>query len=433
MTIRSYRTRQARVQAMPFTTLTKYDALDWIRTNGGKATEGSSEKAGPVLVLQTAEGNQPVCLGDWIIRDANGVFSRCEPHEFVPRYDEADRAMPADRAALFDEAADAIKDNVLCQSRAEMNAKQNCVDLLRRLASAEPRTAVAAVLAEVQAERDRQDARWGEQNHPDGTGPDIDFLGTPLDIHVAAFRRSCQDAAAAGKPTWFGISLEEDFEAYAERDPAMLRAELIQSIAVKVAWVQAIDRRTSGGLSAGAAGDGKQAAHAERRDRVAGLIYEYWNPGESWAEEPTDGRVAFEADADIAMRAADIVDHRRYAPPTHADIYLEVAARLDLYVQLQRARAAGVTALPDVVRRWAEELPSEAGRAAAGETRPRCPHCQLPHDLTPGSPPAVLCAQVRQRITDAERLHREGDHHLCCRADCDVLQHRNTEDPEAQL
>lgn len=65
--------------------------------------------------------------------------------------------------------------------------------------------------------------------------------------------------------------------------------------------------------------------------------------------------------------------------------------------------------------------------AADTVTRPRCPHCQMPHDLEPGSPPVTVCASIRQRIDEAERLHGEGDHRLCCRADCDVLQQRDTE------
>jgi hypothetical protein len=64
------------------------------------------------------------------------------------------------------------------------------------------------VLDEVQDERRRQDAKWGEQNHPDGT-----------------------------------IALEEVFEALVETDPAKLRDELLQVAAVAVAWVEAIDRR----------------------------------------------------------------------------------------------------------------------------------------------------------------------------------------------
>jgi len=95
----------------------------------------------------------------------------------------------------------------------------------------------AHVLAEIQSERARQDARWGEQNHPDGTG--YPFSRAAADIA----RSNCQAAAEAGEVTWRLISNEEHAEAMAESDPLKLRAELIQDAAVKVAWVAAIDRR----------------------------------------------------------------------------------------------------------------------------------------------------------------------------------------------
>lgn len=56
------------------------------------------------------------------------------------------------------------------------------------------------------------------------------------------------------------------------------------------------------------------------------------------------------------------------------------------------------------------------------EARPRCPHCQMPHDLTPESLPVATCAGIRHRIAEAERSHTEGDHSLCCRRDCEALR-----------
>jgi hypothetical protein len=56
--------------------------------------------------------------------------------------------------------------------------------------------------------------------------------------------------------------------------------------------------------------------------------------------------------------------------------------------------------------------------------RPRCPDCQMPHNLTPGSVPVAACEGIRRRIAEAEQLHGEGDHRLCCRADCAVLRSR---------
>jgi hypothetical protein len=101
------------------------------------------------------------------------------------------------------------------------------------------------VLAEIGYERTRQDAKWGEQNHPDGTGPRhlvLDMIPTELAMHDA--RTLCQRYADMGILTWRDILTEEACEALAESDPARLRAELIQVAAVAVNWIEAIDRRT---------------------------------------------------------------------------------------------------------------------------------------------------------------------------------------------
>lgn len=95
------------------------------------------------------------------------------------------------------------------------------------------------VLDEVAAERARQDVKWGEQSHPDGTG-----VFPRADRRAAdEARRECQMLAAGGFCTWRAILAEEVAEAFAETDPAKLRAELVQVAAVAVQWVQAIDRR----------------------------------------------------------------------------------------------------------------------------------------------------------------------------------------------
>ncbi|MFD3929711.1 hypothetical protein [Streptomyces sp. NPDC058614] len=146
-------------------------------------------------------------------------------------------------ARILTEAANSIEQNVRCQTHAEANGKSNAVEHLRQLA-AEARTATGnpsvvtdRVLAEVLAERIRQDATWGEQNHPDGTS-------CPGDTDSADMaRRHCQQAADGGTLAWRHIMTEEWTEARAESDPAKLRAELLQVAAVAVAWVEAIDRR----------------------------------------------------------------------------------------------------------------------------------------------------------------------------------------------
>lgn len=99
------------------------------------------------------------------------------------------------------------------------------------------------VLEEIHAERARQDKRWGEQNHPDGTGG-IGARHAAIDA-----RMRCQAAAKAGTLTWHDVLLEEFCEAIAEDDFGKLRAELIQVAAVAVAWAEAIDRRNGGHIA----------------------------------------------------------------------------------------------------------------------------------------------------------------------------------------
>jgi hypothetical protein len=59
---------------------------------------------------------------------------------------------------------------------------------------------------------------------------------------------------------------------------------------------------------------------------------------------------------------------------------------------------------------------------AQQEPRPRCPHCQLPHDLTPGSMPVAACASILASIANADQLHAEGDHSRCAAVDCEVVR-----------
>lgn len=111
------------------------------------------------------------------------------------------------------------------------------------------------VLAEVRAERARQDAKWGEQNHPmiytsaDGI--------IPLDVYSDFCSRwhaqeSCERRHEIGQGSYFDILREEVCEAHdaaiedAKRDDddeSATRAELVQVVAVGVAMIEAIDRR----------------------------------------------------------------------------------------------------------------------------------------------------------------------------------------------
>jgi predicted house-cleaning noncanonical NTP pyrophosphatase (MazG superfamily)/ADP-ribose pyrophosphatase YjhB (NUDIX family) len=95
---------------------------------------------------------------------------------------------------------------------------------------------MARVLADVAAERAAQDAMWGLQEFPDGTGPER------TDAAERA-KSAGRDAWSRGELTWRHILTEEFFEALAESDPRALRTELVQTAAVAVKWIQSLDRR----------------------------------------------------------------------------------------------------------------------------------------------------------------------------------------------
>lgn len=112
-------------------------------------------------------------------------------------------------------------------------------------------TQTVGVLLEVGQERSRQDKKWGEQNHRDGTGPDVLEQSDVLDLlssvdseqGVAEWARSrCEHAFAQAEGTFEHILTEEWGEAIDSDSPADLRAELLQVAAVAVAWVEKIDR-----------------------------------------------------------------------------------------------------------------------------------------------------------------------------------------------
>lgn len=111
-----------------------------------------------------------------------------------------------------------------------------------------------AIHGQMMVEEQRQDNKWGEQNHPDGTGrtrlPLYLLSDNAIDDTLRAgdlserFKAETDYKARNKALTWADILLEEIFEALAEDDPKKLREELIQSGAVIAQWIRAIDRRS---------------------------------------------------------------------------------------------------------------------------------------------------------------------------------------------
>lgn len=157
----------------------------------------------------------------------------------------------------------------VCETQAEMLDKagaheqakgaQLCANVLGLLTPIAP-THRHKVLGEVDAERTRQDAKWGEQNHPDVDrvltdregGCSIAEMAEWYSVPTAtAARDFCDIAAKRGGCTWAHILVEEVAEAIEAAtleqqdaiDTGALRKELVQVAAVAVSWIEAIDRR----------------------------------------------------------------------------------------------------------------------------------------------------------------------------------------------
>lgn len=94
----------------------------------------------------------------------------------------------------------------------------------------------------IRDERARQTARWGEQNHPDGTGEGYGE-GPPWNVLAAKAKFIKNESFRLGQGTWRHILQEEIAEVFAETDPVRLKAELVQVAAVCKQWVECIDRR----------------------------------------------------------------------------------------------------------------------------------------------------------------------------------------------
>lgn len=96
------------------------------------------------------------------------------------------------------------------------------------------------VLAQIYAERKRQEQLWGEQNHPLLNASNLSkvFAG-----RAEAWKECNQDRVRQGDLSWDGILLEEIYEALAERNPMAMRAELVQAAAVIVNMIECIDRQ----------------------------------------------------------------------------------------------------------------------------------------------------------------------------------------------
>jgi hypothetical protein len=126
-------------------------------------------------------------------------------------------------------------------------------ELMKGLKDSEPGQFIAphnTVFLDIQRERDRQDKKWGQQNHPNWLPSDI---GGELDSERRAkfygieteadAKLNCDNAFGRGKGNWGHIFIEEVAECIEANNDNDLETELIQVASVAVAWVECIRRR----------------------------------------------------------------------------------------------------------------------------------------------------------------------------------------------
>lgn len=85
-------------------------------------------------------------------------------------------------------------------------------------------------------------------------------------------------------------------------------------------------------------------------------------------------------------------------------------------------RVSGWHVMPTCPRHQPAAVSPPAEDAPVRDARPRCPHCQMPHDLTPGSMPVAACKSILASLAKADQLHSEGDHSRCAAVACDVVR-----------
>ena len=99
------------------------------------------------------------------------------------------------------------------------------------------------IFEEIRIEREKQNKKWGEQNHPI-----VDYnYASPMNYRYnlpseERVKNLCDFFAKENELTWGDIVLEEVVEALCAKNKENMREELIQCGAVIVAMIQSLDR-----------------------------------------------------------------------------------------------------------------------------------------------------------------------------------------------
>jgi hypothetical protein len=114
---------------------------------------------------------------------------------------------------------------------AEKRAPDMCRDYLFR----------SNPIREIMKEHERQNEKWGEQNHP---MLDVPFTHDGMRSQAGAYKK-INDSGS--NPSWFAILMEEIYETFAETGPEKQYKEIIQVAAVSAQIAKSLKRKMETG------------------------------------------------------------------------------------------------------------------------------------------------------------------------------------------
>jgi rubrerythrin len=214
----------------------------------------------------TAAGAPFESLQSW--RDTRSQLISSMATTATPPYEGDDPASARMREIAFDRQADRPERLCTDRSGAAIGGPKNRCPVCQS-SRGESDGDHVGVLAEVAAERARQDARWGDQSDVADADPDRlamkdrpgysdnpEWIGRSVSRMYASAgtadqaKQLCRREAREHGGTWAGIVAEEFYEwleaigiSHGEGNPAKARTEAIQTAACLVAFVEALDKR----------------------------------------------------------------------------------------------------------------------------------------------------------------------------------------------
>lgn len=178
-----------------------------------------------------------VDLARWIMSATKGPEGDEDLGDTVKRLLKEAWAEAGQAHSQRDDAMKALGEVVAARSRADSQLS----DWARAITELPD---AIAVLSEVAGEWYRLEQKYPNQQHPDGTGPDVCTMvfgqGFPMRVIKDALALESQMANDKGQMTWLQVLLNEVFESAECDDRVKLATQLLQIAAVAGKWLSVI-------------------------------------------------------------------------------------------------------------------------------------------------------------------------------------------------